>query len=256
MANAKAGKKTEPAPELSVVVPVHNEGDNIRPLIAEISDALKGKISFEMVYVDDGSSDVTPTILKEAAADHAELRVLRHVNCCGQSAAVMTGVKNARGRFIATLDGDGQNDPADIPALLDVLKAAPAPDKLLVAGWRAKRKDTEIKKVSSKLANGIRSYLLKDNTPDTGCGLKVFTRDAFMDMPKFDHMHRYLPALMMRRGGEVTSVQVNHRPRERGVSKYGTLDRLWVGIFDLIGVIWLVQRGKVPVVEAVIDRDT
>lgn len=257
MATAKTKKsRTKPStPELSVVVPVHNEGDNIRPLIEEISAALTGKVAFEMVYVDDGSSDITPKLLKETAEDFPELRVLRHVRCCGQSAAVMTGVKNARGRFIATLDGDGQNDPADIPALLDVLQKADDPDRLLVAGWRAKRRDTEIKKISSKWANAIRAYLLKDNTPDTGCGLKVFTRDAFMDMPHFDHMHRYLPALMMRRGGEVKSVHVNHRPRERGISKYGTLDRLWVGIFDLIGVIWLIKRGKVPEVEAVVDRD-
>ncbi|MCB2101925.1 MAG: glycosyltransferase [Rhodobacterales bacterium] len=239
------------APALSVVVPVFNEADNIRPLVDEIRAALDGRLAYEIVYVDDGSSDATPHSLAAARADGAPLRVIRHAACCGQSAAVATGVAAARGPVIATLDGDGQNDPANIPDLMAVLEAADDPDRLLVAGLRAKRKDTWIKRVSSRIANRVRGGLLRDNTPDTGCGLKVFTRAAFLDMPRFDHMHRFLPALMIRRGGRVVSVPVNHRPRERGASKYGTLDRLAVGIVDLFGVFWLQRRASRPVVSEV-----
>lgn len=234
-----------PAPDVAVVVPVHNEAGNIRPLIDEICAALAGT-AFEIVYVDDGSTDASPEELAAAQADVDALRVLRHLNCCGQSAAVATGVKAARAPVVATLDGDGQNDPANIPALLDVLRADPDPDRLLVAGQRTKRRDTWIKRFSSRFANGLRARLLKDDTPDTGCGLKVFARAAFLDMPRFDHMHRYLPALMIRRGGRVVSVPVNHRHRERGASKYGTLDRALVGISDLLGVMWLQRRGNLP----------
>jgi dolichol-phosphate mannosyltransferase len=154
----------------------------------------------------------------------------------------MTGIKAAKASVIATLDGDGQNDPADIPALYSALKESPDRDRLLVAGLRAKRQDTWIKRASSKVANKVRGGLLGDNTPDAGCGLKVFTQAAFLDMPHFDHMHRFLPALMIRRGGAVISLKVNHRPRERGASKYGTLDRLAVGIIDLLGMLWLQRR--------------
>ncbi len=237
------------APRLSVVVPVHNEEDNLEPLIGEIRATLAGRMGFEIVYVDDGSTDATPDRLRDLMAGVPELRVLRHARCCGQSAAVASGVKTSRAPVIATLDGDGQNDPADIPALLARLDAVPDPDFLLVAGWRRKRRDSRIKKLSSRFANGLRSRLLGDDTPDTGCGLKVFTRAAFLDLPRFDHMHRFLPALMIRRGGRVESVPVNHRPRGRGRSKYGTLDRALVGIADLLGVMWLQRRGRVPRVE-------
>lgn len=237
--------------DLAVVVPVHNEFENVRPLVDEIAAALDGVCNYQMVYVDDGSADDTAKSLKETADAHPRLSVLRHIKCCGQSAAVATGVKYARAPIIATLDGDGQNDPADIPKLLDVLKAASDPDHLLVAGWRAKRKDSEWKRFQSKIANWVRSSLLGDETPDTGCGLKVFTRDAFLDMPRFNHMHRYLPALMIRRGGKVVSVEVNHRHRERGISNYGMWDRLSVAVRDLLGVMWLVARGSNPEVEVV-----
>ncbi len=237
--------------ELAVVVPVHNEADNIRPLIEEIRAAAEGLCTYQIVYVDDGSTDETPQRLVDMAAELPNLTVLRHINCCGQSAAVASGVKAADATFIATLDGDGQNDPADIPALLEKLKADANPDHLLVAGWRAKRKDTEWKRFQSRIANRVRSGLLRDDTPDTGCGLKVFTRSAFLDMPRFDHMHRFLPALMIRRGGRVVSVAVNHRARERGVSKYGMWGRLKVGLVDLLGVMWLLRRGSRPVVEVV-----
>ncbi len=237
-------------PELAVVVPIHNEADNLAPLIGEIVSALENICSdFEIIYVDDGSTDDSIDRLMDIKFGCPQLRILRHRRCSGQSAAIMTGVKAARAEVIATLDGDGQNDPADIPSLFNALKGAPDRDRLLVAGMRAKRRDTWIKRISSKIANKIRGGLLKDDTPDTGCGLKVFTRAAFMDMPQFDHMHRFLPALMIRRGGSVISLAVNHRPRELGLSKYGTLDRLAVGIVDLFGVFWLQRRANRPEVE-------
>ncbi len=240
----------EPAtPALAVVVPVKNETENLKPLISEIAQSLRGHETFEIVYVDDGSDDDTPTRLVELKSGFPELKVFRHKICCGQSAAVASGVRMATAPVIATLDGDGQNDPADIPALLARFRDETDPDKILVAGHRTNRKDTWIKRFSSRFANAIRRAILKDDTPDTGCGLKVFSRDAFLAMPRFDHMHRYLPALMIRSGGQVVSVPVNHRHRERGTSKYGTLDRLWVGIADLMGVSWLIRRGSVPVVE-------
>ena len=237
--------------EIAVVVPVHNETENIRPLIEEITAAMNGVADYEIVYVNDGSTDDTARMLEQMMAEQPRLSVYAHAKACGQSAAIATGIKFARARFIATLDGDGQNDPADIPALFATLKESADPDLLLVAGWRAKRKDTEWKRFQSKLANAVRSRLLGDNTPDTGCGLKVFTRAAFLDLPRFDHMHRYLPALMIRRGGRVQSVQVNHRHRERGVSKYGMWDRLSVAIRDLLGVMWLTARGSKPAITAV-----
>ena len=234
-------------PELAVVVPVHNEAENLRPLIDEIRTALSNiSAESEIIYVDDGSSDDSVEQLLAIKAECSQLRVLAHRECCGQSASIMTGIKAAQASVIATLDGDGQNDPADIPALYSALKKAPDQDRLLVAGLRAKRQDTWIKRISSKVANKVRGGLLGDNTPDTGCGLKVFTRAAFLDMPRFDHMHRFLPALMIHRGGAVISLQVNHRPRERGTSKYGTLDRLAVGIIDLLGVLWLQRRASKP----------
>lgn len=234
------------APTLAVVVPVHNETENLAPLIDEIRAALDGGAPYEIIYVDDGSTDATLSMLKDLAAKVAELRVLRHVACCGQSAAIWTGVQAARAPLIATLDGDGQNDPADIPALVTKYNEEGGGERLMIAGLRAKRRDTYIRRLSSRIANGIRSGLLQDETPDTGCGLKVFPRQAFLDFPRFDHMHRFMPALMIRLGGRVLSVPVNHRPRERGTSKYGVWNRVWVGIVDLFGVMWLQRRGSKP----------
>ena len=233
----------ESPPEISVVVPVRDEEDNIDTLLAEIAAALAGR-SFEVVYVDDGSADATPARLAAASARMPGLRVLRHRRSAGQSAALVTGIRAARGTWIATLDGDGQNDPADIPSLLARATQDDAP--ALVAGWRARRRDTRLKRVSSRLANAVRAALLGDRTPDTGCGLKVFRRETFLRLPPFDHMHRFLPALVQRDGGLVVNVPVNHRPRAAGRSKYGVMNRLWVGIVDLLGVMWLQRRPVRP----------
>ncbi len=237
------GPASDP-PAIAVVIPVHNEAENIAPLVAEIKAALAGSAPFEIIYVDDGSTDTTLQTLKDLGKNNAELRIIHHHTCSGQSAAVATGVRMAHAGVIATLDGDGQNDPADIPKLLEAFSQAPNPDAVMIAGLRAKRQDSWLKKCSSRIANKIRAGLLSDDTQDTGCGLKVFSRTAFLEMPHFDHMHRFLPALMKRRGGTIISIAVNHRPRERGISKYGVMNRLWVGIVDLFGVMWLQRRAR------------
>jgi len=237
-------------PQLSVVVPVHNERDNIVPLLTEIAAALRGRCDFEIVYIDDASKDDSLSVMSAAKAQFPELRVLRHLAQSGQSTAIRTGVKAARGAWIATLDGDGQNDPADIPKLLAMRSQSPDAIKLF-AGWRVDRKDTGSKRWASKFANAIRSRLLRDETPDTGCGIKLFERAAFLDLPYFDHMHRYLPALFQRAGWQVKSVPVNHRPRGSGVSNYNNLNRALVGIADLRGVSWLIRRSKRTGVEEV-----
>ncbi len=237
-------------PLISVVVPVHNEAPNIPPLIEKISIALAG-IDHEIVYVDDGSSDASPAVLASIAATLPTLVRVRHRSSCGQSAAVITGVNAARGAFIATLDGDGQNDPADIPAMLDaaLLAEANGAKPVLIAGHRVKRNDSEAKRLGSRIANAVRGRLLKDGTPDTGCGLKLFRRAAFLELPLFDHIHRFLPALFIRAGGHVVSVPVRHHAREHGASHYGTWDRLKVGIIDLFGVAWLQRRWKQPQID-------
>lgn len=236
------------SPQLSVVVPVHNEEDNVAPLVGEIVAALRGRVDFEIVYVDDASRDATLARLRELQATTPELRVVRHLANAGQSTAVRNGVKAARAPWIATLDGDGQNDPADIPHLLARRDASPAEVKLF-AGWRVNRQDSGSKRWASKFANAIRARLLRDATPDTGCGIKLFAREAFLDLPYFDHMHRYLPALMQRAGWQTASVPVNHRHRTAGVSKYNNLGRAIVGIKDLLGVSWLIQRSRRTAVE-------
>ena len=230
-------------PQLSVVVPVHNEEDNVAPLVGEIVAALRGRIDFEIVYVDDTSKDGTLARLRELQTTVPELRVIRHLSNAGQSTAVRNGVKAARAPWIATLDGDGQNDPADIPNLLAQRDAGDAQTKLY-AGWRVNRQDSGSKRWASKWANAIRSRMLRDSTPDTGCGIKLFEREAFLDLPYFDHMHRYLPALMQRAGWKTVSVPVNHRHRTAGVSKYNNLNRALVGIRDLRGVAWLIVRSR------------
>ncbi len=227
---------------VSVVVPMLNEADNAVPLVAEIASALSGRRDIEIVCVDDGSSDGTADQVKTAMATVPCLRLVRHPRRAGQSAAILSGVRHARGATVVTLDGDGQNDPADIPRLLDAWLAEPERERLMIVGWRARRRDTLLKRVSSRVANAVRARVLGDATPDTGCGLKVFSREAFLALPAFNHMHRFLPALMLRAGGRVRSVPVNHRPRRRGRSNYGTWDRLWAGLVDLVGVAWLGRR--------------
>lgn len=238
--------------DLSVVVPVHNEAENLQSLLDEISQALDGQCDYEVIYVDDGSTDDTLSRLRGLQGSLPRLRVLHHLKGCGQSTALSSGIRAARAEAIATLDGDGQNDPADIPRLWEALKALQKEQPLaMVAGYRKSRKDTEWRRFSSRVANTVRAGLLRDDTPDTGCGLKVFSRELFLRMPYFDHMHRFLPALTQRQGGRVISVEVNHRPRLAGVSKYGTWQRLWVGIVDLFGVMWLQRRAFVPQVDEV-----
>ncbi|HEX4041699.1 MAG TPA: glycosyltransferase family 2 protein [Xanthobacteraceae bacterium] len=235
---------------VSVVVPVRNEAGNIAPLIAEIVRAMQGT-AFEIVYVNDGSTDATEQELRGLMAAHPYLRQVRHRQSCGQSAAVRSGVTMARGPIVATLDGDGQNDPAFIPKLVAVLEAG-APRLGLVAGQRVGRKASGFKKLQSRLANAVRNAVLKDGTRDTGCGLKAFRRDLFLALPYFDGQHRFLPALVRREGFEIGYVDVIDRPRGHGVSNYGFWDRLWVGILDLAGVWWLIRRRKrVPNAEEV-----
>jgi dolichol-phosphate mannosyltransferase len=232
--------------DLSVVIPVKNEAGNIAPLVAEITAALDGIVDYEIVYVDDGSTDATAAEISDLQESIPRLRLVRHARSCGQSAAIRNGVRAARGLWIATLDGDGQNDPADIPLLWHIARDAPALPPLLIAGQRTRRQDSWSKRRASRIANAVRRRLLHDDTPDTGCGLKLFRRALFLDLPYFDHMHRFLPALALREGGIVRSVPVNHRPRQRGVSNYGVLDRLAVGITDLFGVLWLRRRAARP----------
>jgi len=237
-------------PALSVVVPAHNEAENLPSLLDEVRAALAGRVSYEVVVVDDGSSDDTAFLVAAMSKDFPELRVLRHREQCGQSAALLSGVRAARAPWIATLDGDGQNDPADIPRLWAMVEDPDRPPDLkLIAGHRVRRRDGWLKRASSRIANGVRGRLLGDRTPDTGCGLKLFERQTLLAVPHFDHFHRFLPALIQRGGGRVISVEVGHRPRAGGRSHYGVHNRLWVGIVDLFGVMWLQRRAARPVAE-------
>jgi dolichol-phosphate mannosyltransferase len=229
-------------PAVSVVVPVRNEAGNIASLVAEIATALDGHWPFEVVYVNDGSTDGTEAELDRLKALHPWLRRLRHAVSCGQSAAVRSGVAAARGALVVTLDGDGQNDPAFIPAMLRVLEADPKIG--LVAGQRVGRKASHFKRMQSRIANAVRGAVLRDGTRDTGCGLKAFRRAAFLALPYFDGLHRFLPALIKRDGFTIGYVDVVDRPRGAGVSNYGMWDRLWVGILDLAGVWWLIRRRR------------
>ena len=228
--------------DLSIVIPVFNERGNIIRLLDEIAGN-RDLAGCEVICVDDHSDDDTLDVLHAAMPTMPMLRVLSHDRRRGQSAAIRNGVKAARGKWIATLDGDGQNDPADIPALASARDRAD-PAVRLVGGWRVERHDGDSKRIASRIANAIRGRLLRDHTPDTGCGIKLFEREAFLDLPAFDHMHRYLPALMQRAGWKTASVPVRHRPRTSGRSKYNNLSRALVGIHDLIGVLWLVRRGN------------
>ncbi|MGH8174684.1 MAG: glycosyltransferase [Steroidobacter sp.] len=229
--------------QISVVIPVCNEAGNIAPLAREIQTALIDHRPFEIIFVDDGSTDDTAAAVRAARdAGIAEIRLLQHSRRAGQSAALCSGVDAARAEWVATLDGDGQNDPADIPVLWKALIAAREPRLKLVIGNRTVRRDTWLRRASSRVANVVRGRLLRDGTPDTGCGIKVMHRATFLQLPRFSHMHRFLPALFQRGGARVLSIPVRHRARTHGVSKYGMHDRLWVGIVDLFGVGWLIMR--------------
>jgi len=242
-------------PHISVVVPARNEAGNIAPLVEEIVQALRDFAPIEIVYVNDGSRDGTAAELMSLMGKHGFLRQIRHEVSCGQSAAVRSGVSAARGAVVATLDGDGQNDPAFLPALVAALERDSAVG--LVAGQRVGRKATGFKRLQSRIANGARKAVLRDGTRDTGCGLKAFRREVFLALPYFDGLHRFLPALVRRDGYRIDYVDVVDRPRLHGVSNYGLWDRLWVGILDLAGVWWLIRRRKrVPLVSEVVrDAD-
>ncbi len=232
-----------PQPLLSVVVPVRNEEGNIAPLVADIEKACAAIGPFEVVYVNDGSTDGTAAALAALAAAKPWLRVVTHAQSCGQSAAVRSGVRHARSAIVATLDGDGQNDPVFLPEMVEALQKAGLAAGL-VQGQRVGRKDTGFKKLQSRIANTVRVRVLRDGTRDTGCGLKCFRREAYLALPYFDALHRFMPALMVREGYRVVHVDVRDRPRLTGVSNYGFFDRLWVGILDLAGVWWLIRRRK------------
>jgi dolichol-phosphate mannosyltransferase len=244
-----------PAPTVSIVVPVRNEADNVAPLVEEIAAALDGRWNYEIVYVNDGSTDATGERLSEIMARRGNVRQIRHEKSSGQSAAIRTGVRAARGTIVATLDGDGQNNPAFLPELITAIENGGIRIGL-AAGQRVGRKDTGFKKFQSRIANGVRSRVLSDGTRDTGCGLKALRREVFLSLPYFDGLHRFLPALVRREGYDIAYVDVTDRPRRSGVSNYGFFDRLWIGIMDLAGVWWLIRRKKsTPVATEIMRHD-
>jgi dolichol-phosphate mannosyltransferase len=237
-------KIMEEALQFSVVVPVLNEEENITPLILELKQVMKDQNAREVIFVDDHSTDDTSLILEKHRKNFLWLKVIRLSQQSGQSAALHYGVKGADSPLIVTLDGDGQNDPADIQHLVDTYHLVTRQSKhCLINGFRNQRKDSGWRRFSSSLANRVRRSLLKDDTPDSGCGIKAYSKETFLDLPAFNHMHRFLPALVCQRGGRVISVAVNHRPRSSGKSHYGTLDRLFAWIVDLVGVVWLGRRA-------------
>src|ERR1700682_1384910 len=244
-----------PAVAVSIVVPVRNEAENVSPLITEIAAAVDGRWAYEIIYVNDGSTDATAERLAAVMRQRGNLRQIRHAIPSGQSAAVRSGVRAARGAIVATLDGDGQNDPAFLPDLISAIQNAGARVGL-AAGQRVGRKDTGFKKIQSRIANGVRNGILRDGTRDTGCGLKAFRREVFLMMPYFDGLHRFLPALAPREGSDIAYVEVIDRPRRSGVSNYGFFARLWIGIRELAGVWWLIRRKKpTPVATEVMSND-
>lgn len=235
-------------PDISVVVPIHNESGNLSPLIEGIAKNLQN-FCYEIIYVNDGSTDNSRKELQQLLTKFSSLRVFHHDLACGQSRAIVTGVRQAKAPLIITLDGDGQNDPADIPRLISAFLQSNNPALAMIIGHRTKRKDTSWRRFSSKFALWIRATILNDNIPDTGCGIKIFQRQVFLNLPAFTHMHRYLPVLFRNEGYMVSSLPVNHLDRTYGTSNYGTLDRLFAGILDVLGVLWLTRRTHVPKIE-------
>jgi dolichol-phosphate mannosyltransferase len=240
--------ETDPSgdvPWLSVVIPAKNESGNVELVASGVAEACAPFAPFEVIYVDDGSTDDTAARVLALRERLPMLRLVQHAASAGQSAAVDSGVRLARGSAIVTLDADGQNPPAEIPKLLARLEGRSFPDGVaLVAGQRVGRQDTASKRLASKAANGIRQALLRDDTRDTGCGLKLIRRDVFLSLPYFDHMHRYLPALVARDGWRTLHVDVAHAARHAGRSNYANLGRALVGVSDLVGVMWLIRRRK------------
>ncbi len=241
-------------PQVTIVIPVLDEAGNLAPLLAEIERALAGRFEFEVIVVDDGSSDGSSDEVAALMPDRPWLRLLRHPASCGKSAAVKSAASVARAPLLVTMDGDGQNDPAFIPAFL-LRMAEAGPNCGLVHGQRLGRKDTAFKRLQSRLANGIRRAILRDGTRDTGCGFTCVRRDVYMNLPFFDALHRFMPALVRRDGHDIAHVDVVDRPRQKGISKYGFFDRLAAGIVDLAGVGWLLARRRsVPQAEEVSPR--
>ncbi len=239
---------------ISVVIPVYNEKDNVAQLAMEVDTALKELTGYELVYVDDGSTDDTIKAIEEISLNNGSLKLVKHLSNAGQSTALLSGIRSANSAIICTLDGDGQNDPADIPKVLSLYKEQNSPT--LVAGNRATRNDTFIRKLSSRVANHVRMRLLDDECLDTGCSLKLFDRDTFLKLPHFNHLHRFMPALFKRAGCQIINVPVSHRARHAGISKYGVGNRLFVGIRDLLGVRWLQQRPvNVEVEVRLVDKE-
>lgn len=243
-------------PAVTIVIPAKNEAENIRPLIDEIKTAMNGRFNYELIYVDDGSTDDTFQILKAIREEgFTPLVVIRHQQSVGQSFSVLNGARHGQGEWLVVLDADGQNDPADIPGMLTALQQAYEKDSKNVGiiGHRVNRRDDWVKKISSKLANGFRDWMLKDGIPDTGCGLKAVRRDWYVRLPAFNHMHRYIPTLIQSLGGNMLIHPVNHRPRMAGISNYGVWNRLWVGLVDVFGVLWLQMRAKQIVIAEKLD---
>lgn len=236
--------ETRSRPSVSIVIPAHDEADNLPGLIDDVVTAFARRGDFEILVVDDASGDRTPEVLSLLRKRVPQLRVLRHTVNAGQSAALMSGVRHARGEWIGTLDGDGQNDPADLPRLLDEIDRRADPALKLIQGWRTSRRDPLVKRWSSRVANAVRGALLGDATPDSGCGIRVVERAALLAVPSFDHMHRFIPVLMQQAGWRVANHPVNHRPRRAGRSHYDTLTRLRVGLVDMLGVAWLGRRNR------------
>ena len=238
---------SELTPTISIVIPAKNEAENIRPLITEIQTAMADRDDYELIYVDDGSTDDTWNELQTLYESNPHLLLVRHQQSVGQSIAILSGAWQARGKWLVVLDADGQNDPADIPGMLNAVQDANHRDPAVwgVIGHRVNRRDDWVKRLSSKVANGFRDFMLRDGIPDTGCGLKAVLRERYLRLPSFNHMHRYIPTLIQAQGGSMLVHPVNHRPRQAGVSNYGVWNRLWVGLVDVLGVWWLKRRAKV-----------